>query len=387
MYTRVIGLLFVVCSTVLFSHEISPRFQRSLLQAYADVIEGETSLELYTPDGFALSAWDVACFTQSENNRKYHDALAYLRTIEPCSLGDTIKAVSAYFLGTPFSEVSSLFYDWDRKGFNPCCMRVDTFDSLSFLELVLAMSSVKYEVAQDVTGAMGRLFEVQAKELIVARLGELMFSRFHPASAMAGMPSVLTRHCFLDGEWVEHNRALIKSVTNEMYRPHPDERAAVGDDTKRSAPYTAKHLTKQGVLQKKVQSIAQRMVDEEKRTSFKQFYKERIKDLGMIASIVSYIPLENIIDDYEYYAELIEEPMIMVVVADKPKLREEKGSHFNTTTFGFVFAQNEGVTFRYVDAESKEVCDVDMCLYAKECLEKRRLFNKALGFGFLALSQ
>ena len=381
--------MFVFCAMLassLIAYTTSDVSDQALLTAYGQIVEGAQSLELYPSTGPALSAKDVAQAVEKRNIMCIDEALSFLSSIRTLSLQETVEMVSGLFLGRPCTPVSSLFYDWDRKGFDMRSVRFDAFDGLSFLETVLALSLVKYQVTHDVTGMQRSLFKACPEEMVVGQLGRLMFAPHYGISPLVGAPSVLTRHLFFDGEWAQSNRWLLKSVTKEIYQEHPEEIHILAEGEEVQAPYTAKQLTKYGVLSRRVYAASGHITNEDERDDFLSFYNHRTQDLGVITALARYIPLANIIDDYSHYISAIDEPMVMMVIADKPALRDECGSHSNVIHVGFVFPREGGVTFRHADMHEKKVVrDIDLMTYAKQCLRKNKSFDKILGFGFMAL--
>lgn len=237
----------------------------------------------------------------------------------------------------------------------------DSVTDLEFVELVLALANIAHRNKSDCSGEMSKLWKRHPEALLRAELARIMFYPTSEEHPLRGVASEVTRHRFIDTEWVRGNWWLVENITRTLYE---------------QAPYAAKQITKRDCLLKQVTQTASQF-SADQAASYQAHYDERSKGLPMQTTFAYYIPYQYVLDHEAELAQKIDGVHVVTIVADQPMLRFQTGSHQLVSHIGFLISDGTTLTIRHADSVS--VCDTPLCEYLKTHTKKQSWNDKVLG--------
>ena len=202
--------------------------------------------------------------------------------------------------------------------------RYDAFDCLTYVETMLALSLTKNE--EDFKKI---LTKIRYKD------GEVLFEN---------------RNHFVNPDWIENNKEYITDITeilsNTLLNIKPDEIKLTLD----------------------------------KKTWFKQNHNIDVKIKPQEIKL-NYISLDNILLNKDKFITGINKPIIITLVINNPKLKEQIGTNLDISHIGFIIPTEKTLILRHASLTKKKVVDVDFFEYLNG-LKKYPIY---IGINFLEI--
>jgi hypothetical protein len=286
-----------------------------------------------------------------------------LPTLSALSFEERIQAISAHFLGAPYHYVVDILVPWHEPATAyDFSLRVDAFDCMSLVEMVLGISQLPSDWEEH---ALQAIFQ------------QWMFPQ-------GATPSPLTRHRFIDAEWAPHNYPLIQEITAALPLP---------------IAYQRRTLDKASLIQKQLEVV---VPGSRYYASFSPDIRKQIAEEASHYSAkevsTAYVAIADVIEQYDaliaYFTHHSHGALIATVISDSPMLLSRIGSDYNVTHLGFLFLKDNRLILRHATSvEPHAVVDVDLHTYALKRLASQKAREgigelaggKVKGFGFYAV--
>jgi len=307
----------------------------SLIRIEQAWIQGDVEKRdaLLAEEGLTLQAFEVALEAQKV---QAWERLNQCRKTLGSSLIERIRVLTEHFLGTPYGLVIDILTPWHHPDIaQNQCVRVDCFDCVTFVEMVLALASYTGE-------------EPLPSAAFYAHLYRWMFI---PNTA----PDSFTRHRFIDGTWLHDNATWLTDCTRHLPFAIEEQSHVLG---------------KGGVIAKQLENFSEAGRDAAYfPTALREAMLKDAKVYPAMEIVTPYIPLKTCIEEYsalEHYLRSQPEAVyVLTVISDAPHLPRLVGSAYHVTHLGFLLIEPQGLRLRHATSIAPHaVVDIALIDYA-----------------------
>lgn len=229
---------------------------------------------------------------------------------------EKILNFSQYFIGKPYDyNIGEKLISWDEHQNQLSLINVNSFDCISYVEMVLALSKIN-PVPYD-----GTLFIT----MLTNNLTGLMFSSKNT--------NYISRNHFLDTEWLSYNANIIgvNAFANLAY-------------TKNKTAL----INKSGLLNTQLHNYAEKYLPLKQHLNFFNKYQKSLDTIKPALSKISYITFSDFLTHEKTLTNRLGNKIyLFVMMMDNPKMLELTNSEHNVAHVGIAFIHNNKIYIRH----------------------------------------
>ncbi|MFV9876220.1 MAG: N-acetylmuramoyl-L-alanine amidase-like domain-containing protein [Rickettsiales endosymbiont of Dermacentor nuttalli] len=265
------------------------------------------------------------------------------RSIYAKPINEKILRFSEYFMGKPYNfTIGEKLISWDQDRNQLALINIDTFDCISYVEMVLALAKTS-PVPRDI-----KVFVT----MFLNNLTNLMFSQKDT--------TYYTRNHFIDTEWLKHNSSIIgKNVFSNL------------DYTRHKTAL----INKSGLLDTQLHNYAEKYMPKNQHINFFNKYKKSLVEVKPIYSNVNYITFSDFLSCERVLTKKLKGKIyLFVMIMDNPKMLELTNSDHNVGHVGFVFVRNNKLYLRHATSIGNKVVEEQLLSTVAQSKQNSKIF-------------
>ncbi|AIL65447.1 hypothetical protein NOVO_05380 [Rickettsiales bacterium Ac37b] len=256
---------------------------------------------------------------------------------------EKILKFSEYFIGKPYDyTLGEKLISWDQHRNQLALLNLDTFDCISYVEMVLALSEI------DPVPYDNKLFIT----MLTNNLMQLMFS--------SKDTNYCTRNHFMDTEWLKSNANIIgiNAFANLAYTKH---KIALID--------------KAGLLNTQLHNYAKKYIPQNQHINFFNKYQKPLEIMEPINSAISYITFSDFLTHEKTLTKKLGNKIyLFVMIMDNPKMLELTKSEHNIAHVGFAFIRDNKIYLRHATSIGNQAVEEQLLSAIAVSKQKSNIF-------------